>query len=223
MQTPYLRLPFLFNPALLEADLQRCLRGHWEQHFNAKDYDGSWQLIALRSMTGAEEDIRAHAGGQYLDTPLMEACPYFREITAQFECEKEAIRLLCLAPGSMVKEHRDQQTSYEDGHFRLHIPVITNPGVEFIVAGRQLPLVPGECWYANFDLPHSVANRGETDRVHLVLDLVRNEWIDRLFRDAGYIPPATGPDPETLQKIIAELRLQNTPAALALIAQLQQP
>jgi hypothetical protein len=34
----------------------------------------------------------------------------------------------------------------------------------------------GECWYINANLPHSVSNLGGTDRIHLVMDWVVNDW-----------------------------------------------
>ena len=43
---------------------------------------------------------------------------------------------------------------------------------------------PGEAWYLNFNLPHSVANRGTTDRIHLVIDCVMNPWLDAFFAEA---------------------------------------
>ena len=36
-----------------------------------------------------------------------------------------------LAPGSVIKEHRDHDLCFEDGMVRIHIPVVTNAGVDF--------------------------------------------------------------------------------------------
>ncbi|WP_430404079.1 aspartyl/asparaginyl beta-hydroxylase domain-containing protein [Fluviicola sp.] len=49
------------------------------------------------------------------------------------------------------------------------------------MADERLIMLPGECWYTNVNFVHSVANRGTEDRVHLVIDGVRNEWTDELF------------------------------------------
>ncbi|WP_339705616.1 aspartyl/asparaginyl beta-hydroxylase domain-containing protein [Algoriphagus aquimarinus] len=35
----------------------------------------------------------------------------------------------------------------------------------------------GECWYLRLSDPHRVLNEGETDRIHLVMDLKVNDWL----------------------------------------------
>ena len=80
-----------------------------------------------------------------------------------------------------IKEHSDFNLSYEDGEVRVHIPIQTNAEVEFAVEGRPLPMGEGECWYINFNLPHRIHNRGTTDRVHLVIDCVLNDWLRSMF------------------------------------------
>jgi mannose-6-phosphate isomerase-like protein (cupin superfamily) len=67
---------------------------------------------------------------------------------------------------------------------RLHIPVVTNPEVEFVLNGVRVEMKEGECWYHNFNLPHRVANRGTVDRVHLVLDCVLNDWLREVLLSA---------------------------------------
>ena len=42
---------------------------------------------------------------------------------------------------------------------------------------------PGETWHVDVRFPHAVENRGATARVHLVMDLVRNEKLDRLLTE----------------------------------------
>jgi hypothetical protein len=41
-------------------------------------------------------------------------------------------------------------------------------------------MAPGECWYLRLSDPHRVANRGETDRIHLVIDCRANDWLRTL-------------------------------------------
>ena len=55
-----------------------------------------------------------------------------------------------------------------------------------------------------------MTNRGTTDRIHLVIDGLRNLWTDDVFRQAGYdfAEEARGRmmDSETTQRVIDELR-----------------
>ena len=43
----------------------------------------------------------------------------------------------------------------------------------------------GEAWYLNFSLEHSVRNGGATDRIHLVIDCIVNDWIRSFFNDSS--------------------------------------
>jgi mannose-6-phosphate isomerase-like protein (cupin superfamily) len=112
---------------------------------------------------------------------VLERCPYIREVLASFHCPLKLVRFLKLSAGSNIKEHSDFDLSFEDGEVRVHIPIQTNPQVEFVVDGERLPMGEGECWYINFNLPHRIHNGGETDRVHLVIDCVLNDWLRGLF------------------------------------------
>ncbi|GAB3988201.1 hypothetical protein GCM10028807_10340 [Spirosoma daeguense] len=219
----FFRLPVQFDQKLLNADLATSRLFNWTQHFNQADFAGKWSSIALRSLSGAETDIRA-LSGTYASTTLLDQCAYFQAILSQFHCPLESVRLMALAPGSIIHPHRDGDTSYECGYFRLHIPIQTGEKVAFVVDDVALPMKAGECWYANFDLMHSVRNEGDTERVHLVIDCRRNDWSDTLFDKAGYSfvtekQAATYP-PEVLQQIIAELERQDTDTARQLIKQL---
>ena len=68
---------------------------------------------------------------------------------------------------------------------RLHIPVVTNDQVEFMLNRTRVVLEAGSCWYLRLSDPHSVANRGTEDRVHLVVDALVNDWIGRVFEEAA--------------------------------------
>lgn len=223
----FLLLPFSFDKEKLLRDLDICIREEWPLHHNTNDYTGNWTSLALRSPSGKVEDTYAHsANSMFTDTELMEKCSYFREIVNMFECDKETIRLLRLAPGSMIKEHTDRGEAYEYGNFRIHIPVSTDENVFFTIDGHKLNMAAGECWYASFHLPHSVQHNGTKDRIHLVLDLCRNEWSDKLFAGSGYDfeeeKRLLEPDDNTKRMMIENLKQLNTDTALQIIAQLEK-
>ncbi len=44
---------------------------------------------------------------------------------------------------------------------------------------------PWQCLYLRLSDPHSVVNRGDTDRVHLVIDAPVNDWIESLLLEAA--------------------------------------
>ena len=226
MDNRFLLLPLQFDVRLLIDDLATCEAEQWTAHFNQNDYAGDWSGIALRSASGSTTDINTVAPHAFTDTPLLGRCPYFRTILDGFACGIETVRLLALSPGSVIKEHRDLGLGYEHGRFRLHIPITTDSDVAFVVDGSRLQMDAGQCWYANFSLPHSVQHHGTTRRIHLVIDGLRNEWTDQLFERSGYSFEVENEsrkyDSATRKAMIKQLRLMDTDTARALIAQLEQ-
>lgn len=218
------QLPISFSTEKLQNDLLTCETNLWTPHFNTYRYEGNWTSVSLRSQSGLENDILSFPDKEYKNTPLLESCAYFKEIVDWFQCEKEAVRLLRLGPNSEIKEHVDNDTSYEDGFFRIHVPIITNSEVYFYVNQQLVPMKMGECWYANFQLPHSVENKSLEPRIHLTIDCIRNEWSDELFSkmgfDVNYEPEYEYSD-EMKRQVIAELSKNPSETNAKIIAQLQ--
>lgn len=183
-----LRLPLDFDPARLSADMAAVASDGWIAHFVKQNYDGDWSVIPLRGPAGARHPVQAiysdPACTDFADTPLMAAMPYIRALLGQFACPLLAVRLMRLAPGSVIKEHRDHDLAFEDGTIRIHIPVTTNDAVDFRLNGQRCAMPAGSSWYLRLSDPHSVANRGTTDRVHLVIDATVNDWVGDLLSRA---------------------------------------
>ena len=166
-------------------DLQKLEDVDWIDHFVTQNYDGSWDVIPLRGPAHATHPVMMiysdPACTEFSDTPYLGACNYFQQALARFRCPINAVRLMRLTPGSVIKEHTDYDLSLEDGNARLHIPVITNRQVEFRLNGRRVVMNEGECWYLRLSDPHTVTKRGDNDRVHLVIDASVNQWLADLI------------------------------------------
>ncbi len=224
----YSRLPRVFSAVQMQAEVAALSASRWKQHYNTKHYEGNWSILSLRAMHGNADNIYAvhtsgtHPASLYADTPLLDACSYIKEVIHSFKCEKTSIRLMKLNAGAVIKEHTDHDMNMEAGEARLHIPVQTNQQVAFYIKEDLIPMKEGECWYLNLSLPHRVHNKGLTDRIHLVMDCQVNDWLSELLADAGAYKKETA-DIGTRtasysiadkKKIIAQLRLINTPVAL---------
>lgn len=226
----YIRLPLQFNISALQNEVDAISRD-WPLHYNQAHYTGNWSILPLRSAGGNMQNSVAFAAADthYADTELMNECPAIRNLLDGFACEKLAVRLMRLEPGAEVKEHTDRDLRFEEGEVRLHIPVFTNELVEFLLAGERLHMRAGECWYINAHLPHRLANPGQQARIHLVFDLVVNDWLKNLFHDPAAParadlpdPPAPHSDPTSQRLIIAELKRQNTPQSLKLAEEMER-
>jgi hypothetical protein len=181
------RLPMTFDPRPLLADVERLDLAEWVPHFNTAYYEGDWSGVALRSVGGRPTQLYPDpaASEPYADTPTLARCPSLRDAIERFECELLSARLLRLGAGASIREHRDHKLGYEDGEIRVHVPLSTSPGVEFLHDGERVEMLPGQAWYLDLNLPHGVANRGASARVHLVIDCVINPWLDRLLAAAS--------------------------------------
>ena len=215
----YLQLPFLFDAARLQADVRLLEHKAWQRHYQKLHYDGNWTALPLRAVGGRANNIIVSPteGSVYEDTPFLSETPYLRDVLAQFKCPQRTVRLMKLAAGAVIKEHIDAELYFEKGEARIHIPVVTHADLEFCVEGERMRLEEGECWYINFNLPHSVRNRSQVDRIHLVVDVDVNDWLRELFASPSIIVRKEIPDPcakfdrRTMAEMAQRFRLMNTP------------
>ena len=183
VQASFCRLSLAFDAPSLMADLAQISVEDWGAHFNAEYHDGGWTGVALRAVVGSAVALYPEPVPEaaYADTPLLAALPRFRDVLDQFHCPLQSVRLLRLAAGSRIREHRDFGLGFDQGVIRLHVPLRTGPDVEFYLDGARVAMGEGECWYLDFGLPHRVQNHGTTDRIHLVLDCEVNDWLTACF------------------------------------------
>ena len=180
------RLPWRFDADRLGADVDGLAPEDWVPHFNTRYYEGDWSGAALRSVGGQPGRLYPDptASTDFADTPLLARCPGAQAVLETFRCPLLAVRFLRLGPGSRIKEHSDLNLGFEDGEVRIHVPVSTDPAVDFRLAGQRVDMAAGEAWYLDLNLPHSVLNGGARPRVHLVVDCRVDDWLGRLLAGA---------------------------------------
>lgn len=227
----YLQTPLYFDAYKMQQELFSLQGKQWPLHYQTRHFEGEWSALALRSIDGTSVNpiISPLNDAAYHDTDLLNQSPYFQQVLKTFQCPLLSVRLLKLSAGSVIKEHKDAELFFESGLARFHIPVITNDAVEFYLQGERIHLEEGECWYCNFNLPHSLANKGETDRIHLVIDAEVNEWIKDMFSSDAVtnkkeIQDSGEPvmDEHTKREIIRHLRSMNTETAARLADEMEK-
>lgn len=184
-----LRLPLTFDPAALQRDLAALGSSDWIAHFVTQNYSGDWSVLPLRGKAGATHPVMMIYSDpsctEFSDTPFLDACPYYKEVLSRLECPLQSVRLMRLTPGSVIKEHRDHDLAAETGNVRMHLPITTSPDVDFLLNGTRAIMHPGELWYLRLADPHSVVNRGNKDRIHLVIDAKMNPWLEEQLQTAA--------------------------------------
>lgn len=183
-----LRLPLRFDAAKICGDVEKLDAIEWVHHYVKQNYLGTWSVIPLRAPATASHPVMMiyadPTSDSYVDTSFLDHVPSIRDALAIFQCQLRSVRLMKLTAGSMIKEHSDMQLSAEDGCARLHIPIRTNADVNFMLNGSRVVMEEGECWYLRLSDPHSVVNGGTSDRIHLVVDAVIDDWLLHVLNEA---------------------------------------
>lgn len=128
------------------------------------------QSIILVFFTGWPKVEVAHAAGWKLFSDV--AVPVMQEIVARhYPAGGTVLRavLARLPSGCAIDAHVDRHPSFSVGH-RIHVPLVSNPRVQFIVGTEDIRPQPGEAFELNNAMPHSVHNDGDTARIHFIFD-----------------------------------------------------
>ncbi len=218
------RLDVPVDLVALKADVAK-LPDRWSPHFQKAHHDGGWTVLPLRSPVGDIDEALPFALGsrkaEYRGTPLLAQCPAVAGFLDALGCPVLSARLLNLNRGAAIRQHRDAELAFENGEARLHLPLFTNPDVEFVIDDERVVMEPGSCWYINANLMHRVANRGDADRIHLVVDCVVDDWLRQRFAGAEVSYSVVRRDPLEVRQMIELLRAMNTATARTLIARLE--
>jgi hypothetical protein len=122
--------------------------------------------------------------GPMAATEHLARLPYVAGLMEQLGGVWGRSRLMGLGAGATVPRHVDIHY-YWRTHIRIHVPIITNPGVRFLCGDEDVHMRPGEAWVFDSFRMHEVRNDGSEKRVHLVLDTVGSDRIRQLIGQAN--------------------------------------
>ena len=167
---PFLKLPITFSAEALREEISALGETAWVPH--ATGFTGN---VAVRLVTvggGPGDGFE----GPMRPTEYLGRCKYIQEIMAELAGVWGRSRLMGLDPEAEVPAHVDVHY-YWRTHLRIHIPIITNPGVTFTCGDESVHMAAGECSVFDSFRWHDVQNKGSERRVHLVLDTVPTERL----------------------------------------------
>jgi len=178
----------------------------YTNHYSNYNKDKSWSALALRGYSSDPKFIikpsempkkwqDEHKEPFMLqDTALRRQLPHIDKVHEQITRLSKAhrIRLMRLAPGGgELQRHTDQvdkDSGVEDGKLmRFHFPLVTNDKVLFTswdMLGREctVNMQCGEAWYLDTRKPHRAVNGGDSERIHLVVDIEANTAVRLLLQ-----------------------------------------
>ncbi len=114
---------------------------------------------------------------EFVNTPNYDLFPISKEIESLMKCKIKNLMFYAMLPGGDIPPHRDMVGNVGFGGLRLHIPLVTNSKVNFVVDGKKVVMGVGELWALDTSYTHSVSNLGEENRIHVVMDVIVNEWV----------------------------------------------
>lgn len=114
--------------------------------------------------------------------------PIIKELEERFDSKVARSMLIRLPAGKKILPHPDSGHYLMSVH-RCHIPVKTNDAVMFTVNGNTINMKVGQGYEINNSKWHRVENDGTTDRIHLLIDLIPNDYTFEESR--GIIHPET--------------------------------
>lgn len=165
MKQPFLKLPIRFDADALAAEVRALPPSAWVPHPTGFKGNEAVRLVTV----GGEENEEFH--GAMAPTEHLLTSPYIQQIMAELGGVWGRVRLMGLGAGGEVPQHVDSHY-YWRTHWRIHVPVITNPAVTFSCGPETVHMAAGECWLFDSFRWHRVQNGGAEQRIHLVLDTV---------------------------------------------------
>jgi hypothetical protein len=180
-----IQLPFTFDVSKMLEEAQALKQEHYEYYKVIQLRAPAHLVDTSLPFPPPASDYADGSWTDWLDTPSLEKSPYLKSIIDTFSqyTTVNLVRLLFLAPNSVVKEHTDPTLGLEEekSMIRLTIPIDNNEGVEFFLNDTLVPMKVGECWYLRLTDSHRVINDGATDRINLTIDVIPNDKIVELI------------------------------------------
>lgn len=183
-----IKLPFSFDASKMFSEFEALKIDSFE-YYNVIPLTAPAHIVdPSLPFPPPAEDYADGSWTDWLDTNELKQSSYLTSVVDTFRKHTKVtlVRLLRLAPYSIVKEHTDPTLALEihKSVIRLTIPIFKNDKVVFFLNGTPVPMQPGECWYLKLTDPHKIDNLGDTERVNLTIDMIPNDWVRKTITDS---------------------------------------
>ncbi|KFN51006.1 sulfotransferase [Arenimonas composti] len=186
LQVPFVQLPIRFDAAALAAEIAQIEDRHWRARAVGVAGNSALTLVT----TGGDPD-NDDLAGVMRPTPHLQRLPKVMQVMEALGATWGRARLMKLYGQSEVSAHVDTNYYWRE-RMRVHVPIVTTPGVRFQCGDAEVNMAPGECWIFDTWRRHRVLNESNQERIHLVLDTVGGERLWSLIA-AGRAPGREAP------------------------------
>ncbi|TLY50963.1 MAG: aspartyl/asparaginyl beta-hydroxylase domain-containing protein [Gammaproteobacteria bacterium] len=144
LQYPFIQLPLRFDAAALAAELATLDESEWRPHPQGFAGNSALPLVAVDGDPDNDGLI-----GPMRPTPFLARFPYLNKVLGSFGAVLGRTRLMRLSGNAEVTPHIDQ-AYYWTERMRVHVPIVTQPGVRFFCTSTWARVnagssIPGAC------------------------------------------------------------------------------
>jgi hypothetical protein len=152
--------PHLWNPYQSSFKGTQCI------YYNFSEISGE---LYKRDYT--DQDLKLRSATQYILDYILTIWPNYRFVKGEIShCP----------PGEKQGFHVDPRVFHRFSH-RVHVPITTNPQCSLKIINEKQHLAQGEIWTFNNVISHASENLGTTSRVHIVVDIMKQETFDKIL------------------------------------------
>lgn len=169
LPVPFVQLPVHFDAGRLLAEIRALDPSSWMEH--PQKFPGNFALPLISVNGDPHSDAIA---GPMRPTPNLPHCPYLTQVLHRIGAVWGRTRLMKLSGRAEVSPHADI-SYYWRQRARVHVPIVTKPGVRFLCGEAEVNMAAGECWIFDTWRTHRVINGDDDERIHLVADTVGSE------------------------------------------------
>lgn len=188
LPVPFTKLLLRIDHEALAAELAAVDPSEWRPHPQQMAGNDALPLIAANG-DPTDDAVR----GRMAPTPVLARLPYTRQVLAALGAPIGRSRFMRIEQEGEVTPHVDLAHYWWD-HVRVHVPVVTDPSVEFQIGDAVEHMAPGEAWAIDTWAMHSVRNPASHQRIHLVVDTVGSAEFWRLVDRSRTEPDAEPKD-----------------------------
>jgi hypothetical protein len=148
-----------------------------QKSFQAHSHTKSYILNKVDIEWASENDFKPESffSNKKLDSLCLEIV---KDLEKRFDGKAGQVLFINLPSTKEIYPHIDKG-EYLEKACRFHIPIFTNRFVSFKINNEVKKMAEGECWEINNMKAHSVENFGKTDRIHLLIDIMPNVYINK--------------------------------------------
>lgn len=167
-----------FDPEEVETELKQTKLWNWLnlRRLTEVTYHSDIDDIVLRfqPIQGYTRLDQIYHENYCVDYFIQQFLPKTCQVIIDFAQNRPMGRVLVasMQPGSQIGTHIDEG-NYAKNHDRYHLVITSNEHTQFTSGDEIVIMRPGTIWWFNNMIPHSVYNNGSNDRIHIIVDLLK--------------------------------------------------